>query len=388
MGSVKRRHVDGKAVGKWRAEARGPLGQRKTRTFDTRGEGLEWVSQTEADLRRGTWRDPDAGAVTFAAWSTGWLETRGTLKPSAKVREASIVRVHLVPVLGTTRLDAIKPSMVARMVTLLLEAGKAPKTVRNVHAVLYGVMEAALVDGLITVNPCKGTRLPRNKRTRPPRFLTEQELTHLISVVPDYWRPLVLMLAGTGMRWGEAVGLKVRYVDVLERKLRVAETLNEAEGRLKWGTPKTDASERSIDLPAAVVDALLPLVAGRGGDEPVFLGRDGALIRHRNFNTRVWHKACKAAGLSLPMPTIHDLRHSHAALLISRNVPGGLHTIKERFGHESITTTSNIYGHLLPTARAGVVSALDEVFGQGAEGPVLGAPPTTAPPQTEDAGQK
>ncbi|MEO6574243.1 MAG: site-specific integrase, partial [Polyangiaceae bacterium] len=169
-----------------------------------------------------------------------------------------------------------------------------------------------------------------------------------------------------------------RYVDILARELRVVETLNEAEGKLTWGSPKSEASVRTISLPAAVVDALIGLVANKQPDEAVFQTPQGELVRHRNFDVRVWQPACKTAGLTDPRPTMHDLRHTHAALLVDAGVP--LPEIQYRLGHESITTTIDTYSYRMKRADKAVVTALDELLGLPAADPAI---PSSSPNSEE-----
>ena len=339
--------------------------------FRTKAAAEAWEKQTAVDLERGTYRDPDAGAVLFKDWSARWLLTRTDLKVSAKLSEAGIVKNHLDPRFGKVRLDQIGPLAVQTMVAEIGQE-RAAKTVRNVHGVLTAILDMALREGLITHNPTKGTRLPKNRRTKPQVCLTEQQVSHLVNSIPDYWRPLVLVAVGTGMRWGELVGLKARYVDILGRSLDVRETLNEADGIHTWGTPKSEAGERTISLPAAVVEALLPLVAGKGPEEPVFTTPQGNLVRHRNFDYRIWQPACKNAGLDDPRPTMHDLRHSHAAFLIDANVP--LPEIQYRLGHESIKTTVDTYGYRMKRADEAVITALDGLLGFPTADPAIPHP--------------
>jgi integrase len=346
----------------WRGSVTAPgVGTLRRGGFPTRAAAERWERDTAVDLARGSYRDPDAGAVNFGEWLDEWLATRGALKRSSSTAERAIVETHLRPAFGRQRVDAVGPLAVRQLVSRLLADGKAAKTVRNIHGVLYSVMALAVEQGLIESNPCTGTRLPRNARRKARSYLTEQQVEQIIAAVPDQWRPLTVVLATTGLRWGEAVGLRVKWVDLLERRLRVEETLNEAAGVLSFGTPKTEASVRTVSLPARAVDALLPLVAGKGGDELVFQTATGQPVRHRNFYTRCWVPTVTALGLLDPRPSIHDLRHAHAAILVSRGVP--LTAVKERLGHESIATTDKLYAFLQPGVDEVVIGALDAAFG-------------------------
>ena len=160
-----------------------------------------------------------------------------------------------------------------------------------------------------TGNPCGRTRLPEVVQEEM-RFLTHQQFDRLLGAAADYYRPVFTTLVGTGLRWGELTGLLVQHVDLLAAPpaLRVVQTLQrQADGSYALGPPKTRAARRRVSLPQNVVDALLPLVAGKESDEYVFTSRSGAPLRHQNFMTRVWQPALSRAEL-LGL-RIHDLRH-------------------------------------------------------------------------------
>ncbi len=366
-------HRHGKA---WRGVVKvpGQLAPLRKGGFATKTAAIKWERETAADLERGVYRDPSAGAVTFEQWSREWTATRGVLGIRTRAEDASIVRTHLVPAFGHLRLDEIGPLTVRQFVSGL--AGRrAPKTVRNVHGVLHNMMALAVAAGRIPSNPCQGTKLPDNERRKVMACLTEQQLQHLIGCLPEHWRPLVVTLAGTGLRWGEAVGLTVEHVDLLMPEIRVRQTLNPAATRYK-PTPKTKAGRRNVGLPATVVDVLLPLVAGKAGTDPVFTDEQGELVRHRRFNYAVWQPACKAAGVKA---TPHDLRHSHAALLIANGVP--MPAISQRLGHASIKTTFDTYGYLLPRVESELLAGLDRAL----TGPAaaLALPGTSSEPRVD-----
>jgi integrase len=343
----------------WRGsvQAVGSLAPLRRGGFPTRAAAERWERDTAVDLARGSYRDPDAGAITFEQWAREWTATRGVMGDRTRDEDASIVRVHLVPAFGPQRLDSIGPLAVRQFVSGLA-ARRAPKTVRNVHGVLHNVMALAVAAGRIPSNPCQGTKLPDPERRKVMACLTEQQLAHLVACTPEWWRPLVVTLAGTGLRWGEAVGLTVEHVDLLVPEVRVRQTLNPTATRWK-PTPKTKAGRRNVGLPRTVVDQLLPLVAGKGGGEPVFTTPDGALVKHRPFNYSVWQPACRAAGVKA---TPHDLRHSHAALLIANGVP--MPAISQRLGHASIKTTFDTYGYLLPRVEADLLAGLDRALAE------------------------
>lgn len=96
-------------------------------------------------------------------------------------------------------------------------------------------------------------------------------------------------------------------------------------------------------------------------DELVFRGLRGSRIRHQNFHSRIWHPAVAASGIG-KRPRVHDLRHTHVSWLIAQGV--SLPIIQHRLSHESIRTTVDTYGHLLPEAAVIAASAVEEAMGQ------------------------
>ncbi|SCX61291.1 Phage integrase family protein, partial [Klenkia marina] len=199
--------------------------------------------------------------------------------------------------------------------------------------------------------------------------LTPQQFGALRSELPERWRPFATVLAGTGLRFGEAVALTVSDVDLLAPTpvLRVTKALARTDSGFEVGPPKTRKSRRTVSLPADLVDVLAPLVA-RPGSELLFVGPTGARVHHANFYNRAWSPAVgRFAGDRKvddvvvrgdgPRPRIHDLRHSHASWLIAAGVP--LPAIRDRLGHESITTTVDTYGHLMPDQHRQTAAALD-----------------------------
>lgn len=326
--------------------------------------------QFHADALRGEALRPRGGQILLSDWLDAWQPAwEAGLKPSSAESEPARVDNHIRPLLGNLSLDDVDPLVVQRWVAQL-QAGErdttdlrkwvrrplAPKTVRNVHGLLHKIMQAAVTQRLIRANPCTATTLPRRPH-HEMRFMTEPEIGRLIAAVLAHWRPLVLLLVATGMRWGEATALRVGDVDLLAARpsARITRTRHElAGGRIVFTEPKTVHSRRTVTFPKRVADALLPLVAGRSRTELIFTARRGGEVRVRNVR-RNWQAACKAAGLV--GLRVHDIRHSHAAALISAGV--SLTAIQRRLGHSSIAVTSDLYGHLLPQVDEGILVAVE-----------------------------
>jgi integrase len=249
-----------------------------------------------------------------------------------------------------------------------LRRGLSPTTVRRLLAQTGSVMAAAMDEGLVTRNPFRGHRLARRDRDKHAEMvaLTHAEWDILREALPEgVYRDLCTVLIGTGMRWGEATALAVGHVDPFTSppRLHVARAWqDDGAGGYQLGTPKSVRSRRTIPFGDAVLDALLPHMAGKNGDEFVFTTPGGHPLRHGNYYHRVWRPALERAmanGLTR-RPRLHDLRHSHVGWLIAEGRP--VPEISRRLGHESVTTTIDRYGHILPQLEADTIAALNRAM--------------------------
>lgn len=331
--------------------------------FITKTAAKNAMKVLEADQVRGDYVDPRAGRVALAEWIDLWWPSHQVkLKPTSIKSEGARIRNHIQPWLGEYALSELTPMIVKSWVAQLLAGDEeverdplSPKTIRNAHGLLYAILQEAVHQRLIKTNPCQRTGLPRVEH-KEMRFLTEAEISRLVSAMSAHWRPLVVLLVATGMRWAEVAGLKVKHMDVLARTVRVEEALHElaAGQELVTTAPKTERSRRTVTYPQDVAELLVPLVANRGRDAYVFLGPDGGAVRYRKF-WRLYVRYAARAGLS--GLRIHDLRHTHAAHLIAGGVP--LTGVQRRLGHSSITVTSDLYGHLLPVVDENILTAVE-----------------------------
>jgi integrase len=339
--------------GRTRAVYRDADGGRHSVTFGTRKQAQAFLSATLVDLSRGQWIDPRGGQIPFADWAKRWNEARFT-RVSTAATDAGRLRNHLLPFFGKMALKDITPLTVRAFIAKLSQT-LAPKTVRNVQALLSTVLRDAVLEGLILANPCAGIRLPKETRAEAV-FLDPAQIDTLVAATSAPYRTLVLVAAGTGMRWGELAGLPRTRLDLLRRRLEVAQTLSDVNGQLSFGEPKTPQSRRYVSLPPTVVTALAAHLEGHQ-HELVFTSESGEPLRRSNFHARVWRPTVLAAGLD-PAPRFHDLRHSHVAILIAVGVP--MKAIQHRLGHSSIVMTMDRYGHLLADVDEALIAGLEK----------------------------
>lgn len=334
--------------------------------FATKTAALDHMTGLKADKLRGKALVHRGGEVQLNDWLDDWWPSYETgLKPSARISAEGILNRYVRPMLGGHELDDITRLAVARWVGDL-RAGRthvakprplARKTIANAHGLLHKVMAEAVEAKLIGENPCRKTKLGQ-KEHHEMVFLTEQQAEAIVRAMPQHYRPLVLFLLGTGCRWAEGIGLRVKDIDLLERRVTINKSLQELRDHAGFVEvePKTAHSRRSLKITLDLALAMTALIADKRPGDRVFLAPRGGNVRYRPFWER-WDKARDLAGV--PGCRIHDMRHTHAAWLIASNIRGGLTAVQRRLGHSSIRVTSDLYGHLMPEVDDDIMAALD-----------------------------
>lgn len=275
----------------------------------------------------------------------------------------------------------------------LIDWDRALKTKANYHGLLFGVFTYAVEEGYLSANPCARTA-PKRSRVRQSqaelRFLTEDELSTAVRLAGDNG-DLLTFAVGTGLRFGEATALWCSDIDLTHGTVRVNKAwkrdgengAGETPGWLKkqlgpkhtmrqhhLGNPKTPKSRRTVSISPALVELLRSHVQRRAADDFVFASPTGLPLHNSDFYERVWiplGRALQEEGIA-PF-RFHDLRHTHVAWLIAGGAP--LPHIQARLGHESITTTIDTYGHLLPVGDELISQIIDTALRGGRIRPAM-----------------
>jgi integrase len=347
--------------GTYRPRFRDASGKEHARHFKRKVDAQRWLDEMTAAMVTGQYVDPAAGRVTFRDYAERWRATQ-VHRPTTAAHVETMLRRHVYPSLGDKRLGSVLPSDIQSLVKQL-SLDLAPATVGVVHRILAGIFKAAVRDRRIVASPCEGTRLPKVHRQRiePMTFEAVEALT---AAMPERYRALVTLAAGTGLRQGEIFGLTVDRIDFLRRQLTVDRQLVTMPDRAPYlAPPKTQASVRVVPLPQVVVDAVAAHLATWPTDQFVFNTELGDPIRRTAFSERIWRPALKRAGLS--GVTMHGLRHFYASLLIRHGE--SVKTVQARLGHASAAETLDTYSHLWPDSDDRTRAAVDSVLGRVAD---------------------
>lgn len=333
----------------------------RSRSFERKRDAEVWLANQKTALARGEWVDPRAGTATLEVWAVDWLRGR-RVAPATHARDEAIIKSLIVPALGRLQLGRISAEMLRGWVADMERAGKSPATISKAFGLVSQMLEQAVRDNRLGRSPARYVDLPRETREEM-RFLTADQVATLVDATDDRYRAMVLLAAYSGLRWGELAGLKVDALDLPRGRLHVLRTVGEVKGKVIEGDPKTASSRRAVAIPRFVADALAAHLAKLRRLRPigpngwVFPAPAGGPLRRNAFRNRVWEPAIRAVGLE--GVRFHDLRHTHAALLIAQ----GEHpkTIQSRLGHASISTTLDVYGHLFEGLDESAAAKLDTI---------------------------
>lgn len=318
----------------------------------------------------------------LATFLDQWDKTLNNVSPKTAQRYRELVRLHITPHLGETKLQALSSTRIEGFYGDLAAGQKAdgkgktrplaPRTITHVHRLLGSILALAVRDRAILSNPAREARPPRVEAVEL-EILSEAQAADLLTRLRG--RPSYLLAAlglATGMRRGEMLALRWRDVDLdgAPASLQVERSLEQTKAGLRFKAPKTKHGRRMITLPAFIVKELRAhkatqaaqrLALGLGRDEAealVVRQPDGSPLRPDDVSSS-WRKVI--AGLKLPKVSLHALRHTHASQLIASGMD--VLTISRRLGHGETSVTLNVYGHLFAPSDGGAASIIDRAFG-------------------------
>jgi len=309
--------------------------------------------------------------ITVGDYLDKWLKgsVRGSVRQSTFDRYESAIRLHIKPALGKLKLKKLTPLHVQGFYQDRLDAGLAPATVHKLHAILHQTLDQAVRWHMIPRNVAKAVKAPRPAPKEMSTLSAEETRRLFEAARGEKLEALYVLTVHTGMRQGELLALKWQDVDLENAAISVRRTLTKSGSRLLLGEPKTKKSRRTIRLTEAVVRALREHLTRQMEDMQrlgdlyrdqglVFSSEVGTLINPTNLRKRSFTPLLKRAGL--PSIRFHDLRHTCATLLLSRNVHPKY--VQELLGHASIAITLDTYSHVIPGMGDHAAKAMEDAL--------------------------
>ena len=299
-----------------------------------------------------------------------WLKNsvRDSVRQRTYDRYEQLVRDHIGPALGCTKLKALTSVHVQGLYREKLDSGLSARTVQYIHVTLHKALKQAMRWGLIPRNVAEAVDPPRSLK-REVRPLTEEQAKAFLRVVRGNCMEALYVLAiSVGLRQGELLGLKWEDVDLEGKVLQVKRNLSVTKQGVVFVPPKSAKGCRSVALGVPVIEALRrhkttqETVKREIGNSWEDLGLVFPNQTGKPMNpwivTKRFQKILKE--ISLPKVHFHDLRHTCATLLLTKGVHPKI--VQEMLGHSTISITLDTYSHVLPNLQKEAVKSMEDIF--------------------------
>lgn len=330
----------------------------------------ELVSRTDKGITVATQK------ITFGQWLSRWMAEYVVPNTRQKTieRYQGLIEKHIAPHVGHVELTKLTPSDIQALEAKLLSDGMAPKGVEMVHNVISGSYKYALRMEAVWRNPSKSVTPPRitRKEVEPPEIAKVREILKLAEEEEHPLFPCFHLIAYTGLRRGEALGLRHQDLNLEGGMISIFQSLvRSLQKGLIMEPTKTNAGRRLIDLDDGTVAVLrahlgkqllsrMELEGAYEDNGLVFPGPLGEPLKPMTL-TRAFQSFAKRLGLE--GAKLHDLRHFHASVMLQSGQ--SLLLVSKRLGHASISTTGNVYGHLLPGWQKEAANAFAKAMKEG-----------------------
>lgn len=334
-------------------------GKKLTKYFKTQKEAKDWVLSQRSAYKNGVL--VSASQVTVGEFLEKWMQEviKYQVRESTFDTEQYIIRKHILPNIGPVKLSKLTPSHLQNLLAKKSEEGYSRRTVKYIHTILNQMLSQAKKWGLVGVNIAEVVSCPKveKKQVEP---LTQQEVNNFLAILKnDPLYPLYVLFLSTGLRRGEALGLKWENVDLVNGVISIKGIITTVKGKTVWGEPKTAASRRIVSLPEYTKSVLIDHQLRQTVEsEFVFCTSKGTPYSPSNI-LKHFKRTAKQANLP-PKTTIHSLRHFFTSYALSQNVP--VRDVQAILGHTDAKFTLSVYAHLMEGAQAEAAKKINKLF--------------------------
>jgi integrase len=331
LGNGKRKHFFGKSAGEARAKM---IAFQKSQM-----DGLPLVDERQ----------------TVKQFLDHWLDTirPPVRKPRTHLRYSQLIRLHVLPVIGSVRLAKLTPKELQSVYSRARGAGLSTTTVHQIHAIMHRALKQACAWGDMARNVADLVEVPPIDRKEMKVLTPEQARRFLQAAKGTRFEALWVLAVTSGMRQGEMLGLRWEDLDLDRGIVTVRSTLQRITGEWRFMEPKSQKSRRQIVLAPSAVEALRRHRPKQNGERLrmgaswqdwglVFANEVGRPMEVGNLTNRYFRPLLKQA--ELPLLRFHDLRHTAATLMLAGNTP--IKVASEMLGHSQTAFTMDRYMHV------------------------------------------
>lgn len=343
-------------------------GKRKQKTvsgFKTKREAEKACAELVTEYERGN-LSVSATKETITEFIKDFMvnTVQNQVGKSTYVNQLSYMNNHIIPKIGHIKLQKLTPMDVQKFYKKLLDEGVSPGTIHNIGNLLGKTMRIASEWGFVTKNVVSVVKKPTYKQTKMSVWTKDEVERFLEDTRGQRLHPLYLIALTTGMRIGEICALSWDDVDFKSKLIHVNKTIVYADKEIYIKESTKTGSARSITIPDFVVNYLKKLKLEQLPNRLnlVIPGVKSELI-YNSTVTKAFQSDLKKT--TVPKIRIHDMRHTHATMLLAPPPAGlgeNIKVVSERLGHANVTTTLNTYAHVLPNMQKTLSEKLDKTF--------------------------
>ena len=319
--------------------------------FATRKEAENALTKALSEICRGSYVEQTK--ETVQEYFTKFLAMkRQNLRPGTVKTYKWLINYHIIPLLGQIQVSKLTPQhLVAMYDTLRVNKKLSPQSINHVHKIIHDGLATAVRHEVLSRNIASLVQPPKIPKTKM-NVWTDEQLVEFLAYAKQYRYYMIILLAATcGLRRGEAIALRWIDVDLTKGTITVNQSYTRGEKGHIFQEPKTKAGIRTIALPQITIDALkrqkVLLAQDKLAAGPKYVDhglvsqtKNGSPISPYYFESR-WLELVRKS--DLPKIRFHDLRHTHASLLLQQNVHPKV--VSERLGHSSVGITLDRYSH-------------------------------------------
>jgi len=338
----------------------------------TKKEAMDRAKKAEASLNAGVYQD--AKKMVVSEWFDLWLETycKDRLKPLSYSSYDGIITNHILPEIGTMKLQSVKGIHIQRLYNAVLKKGLSPKTVKNVSAVLHKAFQNAVKLGYLTINPCDGAELPKVIKPEIKPLEDEEIPKFLDAIQGSPFENAYALCLFIGLREGECMGLSWRQVDFKKNRITIDQQLQKGKGKGSEYriVPSTKSGKpRTIALPSIAVKYLqaerVKQLENRLKAGPAWSNEDDLVFtdeKGKHYTTSFFYKRFKkiVASIGRPDARPHDLRHTAATIAIASGAD--IKSVQDMLGHATAGFTLDKYAHASEKMRQETAARMQSYF--------------------------
>ncbi|MBD1371250.1 site-specific integrase [Hazenella sp. IB182357] len=343
--------------------------------FNTKKEAEKEMVNKMNELEKGTFIS--SSKLTFSEYLDNWLQdyAKGSVGPTTFQLYSTLIRTHIIPSLGAITLEQLQAPHIQRFYNNMLEKGRidgnggvSPAYIQRIHSVLRRSLGHAVKWQLLTRNVALLTEPPKVRKKEITTFEIEEVKQFLTHSKDDRLYIAFVFAITTGLRRGEILGLRWKDINMETNTASIRKNLVLVKGKPTLQEPKTNGSVRLITLPSMIMQVLKDhkKVQNQEKSQAGEAYQDNGLIIATSFGTpvdptnlvRSFKRILKAS--DLPNIRFHDLRHTHATLMLKQGEHPKI--VSERLGHSNTRITMDIYSHVLPNMQQEAVDRFEKML--------------------------